>query len=90
MPLGYTVKAEMWAINTQLHCSNYKWHIYIPYIYQLQSSHNQAVYVRSIKGNHIPVAYIRLKLNGGRYLGLTYKDIRMLHIKSVYNIKGIV
>jgi len=44
------------------------------YIYQLQSSHNQAVNVRSITGNHIPVVYIRLKLISGRYLGLTYKD----------------
>jgi len=44
------------------------------YIYQLQSSHNQAVYVRSIKENHISVAYKRLKLISGRYLGLTYKD----------------
>jgi len=44
------------------------------YIYQLQSSHNQVVKMRSIKGNHIPVAYIRLKLISGRYLGLTYKD----------------
>jgi len=31
------------------------------YIYQLQSSHNQIVHVKSIKGNHISVAYIRLK-----------------------------
>jgi len=44
------------------------------YIYQLQSSHNQAAYVRSIKGNHISVAYIRLKFISGRYLGPTYKD----------------
>ena len=44
------------------------------YIYQLQSSHNQVVNMRSIKGNHIPVAYIRLKLISRRYLGLTYKD----------------
>jgi len=28
------------------------------YMFQLQSSHNQAVYVRSIKGNYIPVGYI--------------------------------
>jgi len=44
------------------------------YTYQLQRSHNQAVYVRSIKGNHVSVAYIRLKVISGRYLGLTYKD----------------
>jgi len=52
------------------------------YIYQLQSSNNQAVNVGSIKGNHVSVAYIRLKLISGRYLGLTYKDTRMLHIKK--------
>jgi len=28
------------------------------YIFQLQSSHQQAVYVRSIKGKHIPAVYI--------------------------------
>ena len=44
------------------------------YIYQLQSSHNQAVYVRSIKGNHISVAYITLNLISGEYLGFTYTD----------------
>jgi hypothetical protein len=44
------------------------------YIYHLQSRHNQAAYVRIIKGNHISVAYIRLKLISGRYLGLIYKD----------------
>jgi hypothetical protein len=32
------------------------------------------LFVRSIKGNHVSVAYIRLKLISGRYLGLTYKD----------------
>jgi hypothetical protein len=44
------------------------------YMYPLQSSHNKVVYVRNIKGNHIPVAYIRLNLISERYLGLTYKD----------------
>jgi len=28
------------------------------YMFQLQSSHYQTVYVRSIKGNHILVVYI--------------------------------
>ena len=53
MPLEYTIGAEIFPINAQIHCSNYKW--------QQQSSHNKAVYVRSTKGNHTPVAYIRLK-----------------------------
>jgi hypothetical protein len=52
------------------------------YIYQLQISHNQAVNVKSIKGNHIRVAYTRFKLISGRYLGLTYKDTWMLLIKK--------
>ena len=52
------------------------------YIYQLQSSHNQAVCVRSIKGNHIYVAYIRLNFISGRYLGFTYKDTGMLQFKN--------
>ena len=55
------------------------------YMFQLHSSHHQAVYVRSIRGNFIPAAYIRLKLISGRYFGLTYKDTWMLHIKSVHN-----
>jgi len=41
------------------------------YIFRLHSSHHQAVYVRSIKGNHIPVVYIELNMISGRYLGLT-------------------
>jgi len=44
------------------------------YMFQLHSSHHQAVYVRSIRGNYIDVAYTRLKMISGRYLGLTYKD----------------
>ena len=46
--------------------------------------------MRSIKGNHTPVAYIRLKLISGRYHGLTCKDTWMLHIKSVYNLQSVV
>jgi uncharacterized protein YqjF (DUF2071 family) len=36
------------------------------YMFQLQSSNQQAVYVRSIKGNHIPVVYVQLKMIRGR------------------------
>jgi hypothetical protein len=43
-------------------------------MFQLLSSHHHAVYVRSIKGNHITVVYIELKMISGRYLGPTYKD----------------
>ena len=46
--------------------------------------------MRSIKGNHTPVAYIRLKLISGRYFGPSYKDTWMLHIKSAHNIQGVV
>jgi hypothetical protein len=67
VPLEYIIRAEMWLINAQLHCSNYKW--------QLQNSNHQAVYVRSIKANHIPSVYIKLKLISGRHLGLTYKGM---------------
>jgi hypothetical protein len=44
------------------------------YIFQLQSSHQQAVYVRNTKGRHIPAIYIYLKIISGRYLGLTFKN----------------
>jgi len=40
------------------------------YMFQLQSSHHQAVYVRSIKGYHISAVYILLKLISGRHLSL--------------------
>jgi hypothetical protein len=45
------------------------------HMFQLQSSHHQAVFVRRIKGNHIPVVYIEFKMINGRYLGLKYKGI---------------
>ena len=45
----------------------------------LQSSQHQAVYVKSIKANHIPVVYTQLK---GRYLSLTHKRVSLLHIKT--------
>jgi len=45
------------------------------YLFQLQSSHQQDVYVRSVKANHIPVVYIWLKMISERYFGLTYKSI---------------
>jgi len=51
------------------------------YIHHLKSRQNQAVNVRAIKGNRMSVAYIRLKLIGGRHLSLTCKGTRMLHIK---------
>jgi len=70
VPLEYTIGAEIFLINAQIHCSNYKWQLHT----ELQTSHNKAVYMRSIKGNHTPVAYIRLKLISGRYFGPSYKD----------------
>jgi len=42
-------------------------------MFQIQTSHQQAVYVRSMKENHIPVVYIKLKVISGRHLSLTYK-----------------
>jgi hypothetical protein len=44
-------------------------------MFQLQISHHQAVYLRSIKGNFIPAVYIELKMISGRYFGLTYKNM---------------
>jgi len=45
------------------------------YMCQLHSRPHQAVYVGSIKVNHISAVYIQLKLICGRYLGLTNKRI---------------
>jgi len=45
------------------------------YMFQLQSSNQQAVYVTGIKGNHITVFYIWLQVICVSYLSLTYKGI---------------
>jgi len=49
------------------------------YMLQLWISHHQALYIRSIKGNFTPVVYKYLKIISGRYFGLTYKGMWMLH-----------
>jgi len=60
-------------------------------MFQLHSSHQQAVCVRSVTGNVIPAAYIRLKLiNGRRYLSRTYSVIRLLQGKKVRSVQGNV
>jgi len=48
-----------------INCSDMFW---------LQSCHQQAIYVRSIKGKHIPAIYIQLRMISGRYLGVAYKN----------------
>jgi len=45
------------------------------YMFHIKISHHQALHVRSIKGNFIPVVYIELKMISGRYFGLTYTDM---------------
>jgi hypothetical protein len=42
-------------------------------MFWLQSSHHQAVYIRSIAGNYIPVFYIQLQMISGRDIGLTFR-----------------
>jgi len=44
-------------------------------MFWLQSSHYEAVYVRSIKGNYIAEVYIWLQIISGQDLGLSYKSI---------------
>jgi hypothetical protein len=51
-------------------------------MFQLQSSHHQAVYVRIIKRNHIPVVYIEIKMIKERHLGITHKGIQLLHTQK--------
>jgi hypothetical protein len=29
VPLEYTIRAKMWPVNAQLHCSNYKWYLHV-------------------------------------------------------------
>ena len=51
VPLQYTVRAEMWPVKTQLTVAITNG----SYMFQLHSSHHQAVYVR--RGNFIPLTY---------------------------------
>jgi len=44
-------------------------------MFQLKSGHHQAVYVRSIEGNHIPAVYIELQIICARYFDLTHKGM---------------
>ena len=39
VPLQYTVRAEMWPVKTQLHCSNYKWQLHVSATQQPSSGH---------------------------------------------------
>jgi len=45
------------------------------YMFRLQSSLRQAVRVRSIKGNYVPVVYMQLQTVNGRDLILTCKGV---------------
>jgi len=60
----------------------------VSYMFQLHCSYHQAVYVRSIRRNHTPVAYTRLKLISGRYFGLTYRYMNVTHKKgyTIYKV----
>ena len=58
-----------------------------------KAPHNKAVYVRSTKGSHIPVAYIRLKLilkifwpYIQRYMNVTHNNVYTIY-KALYEIK---
>jgi len=57
------------------------------YMYQLHSSHQQAVCVSSITVNHIPAIYIQLKMYSRRNIGLTYNCIQLLHINKHFQYK---
>jgi len=43
-------------------------------MYQVQSNHH-VVYIRSMKGNYIPVIHISLQMISGQDLSLTYKGM---------------
>jgi len=45
------------------------------YMYQVQSSHHHAVYIRSMEENYIPVVHILLQMISGKDLCLTYEGI---------------
>jgi hypothetical protein len=38
VPIEYTIAAEIFPVNAQLHCSNYKWQQHMPATKQPQSS----------------------------------------------------
>jgi len=47
----------------------------VSYMFQLQSSHHHAVYVRNTKVNHTSSVYIQLKVVRGRLLSHTNNTI---------------
>jgi hypothetical protein len=51
-------------------------------MFQFHSSYHQAVYVKSIKANHIPAVKLKLKWISGRYLSLTYQCTEVVHINE--------
>ena len=75
----YTVRAEMYPIKTQLHCSYYKWELHVSATQQPSSGClceycNRKCYT---------AAFMRLKMiNGRRYCGITYSGIQLLQGKK--------
>jgi hypothetical protein len=53
------------------------------YMFRLHSSHHQAVYIRSMTGNYIPVVYVQLQMFSGRDLGLTFHIYLITYSKSI-------
>jgi hypothetical protein len=60
----------------------------LSYMFHARSSPYQGFYVRSTKGNHLPVDYISVNMFSGRYFGLPYNE--GYAPKSIYYMKGIV
>jgi hypothetical protein len=78
------IHSKSWyvAVNRKLYHNNHNG----TYMFPLQISHHQAVYVR---GNDIPVIHILLIIIG-RYLRVTYNGIWLLHVKKCTQYKSNV
>jgi len=63
------------------------------YMFRLQPSHHQTVYIRSITGNHTPLVDKELQMICVKGVGITCKsicDCYTWYTRSIYSIKDIV
>jgi len=85
VPLQYTLRAEMWHLKTQLHCSYYKWQLHVSATQQPSSgclceNYKMKFYSCSL---HVVKNDLLKKISH-----LTYSGIRLLHGKKCSQYKS--
>ena len=83
VPLQYTLRAEMYPIKTQRHCSHHKWELHVSATQQASSG----CLCEKCNRKCYTAAYIRLKMINGRSVGITYSGIRLLQGKKCAQYK---